>query len=552
MGPRLEGQVAIVTGGSAGIGRATCLALAREGAHVVVFGRNADRLAETVALLAAAERPPAARSLALRLDVRSAADMEEMAARTLAEFGRIDVLVSSAGILRASGAAMRPAASLPLADWDEVLDTNLRGTFLSNRAVLPAMLAQRAGNIVNLSSIAGRAGMAFDAPYSASKFGVVGLSEALAEEVRPHGVRVQVLLPGPFQTELLHRRWSGAEAPPGTFPPASRVADLIVHLVTMPPDTRLVAPVFQPMAGEPTGGWQAGRAAAAPRAGRGSSNHSSQEQHMADTQAGRAGRLDGKVVIVTGGASGIGLATGQAAAREGASVVVADLNPERVHEAVEALTRLASPAAGHLGVAMDVRSEADNEALARQALERFGRIDALVASAGILRKRGTSPKPLVKTSTEEWDEVLGVNLKGIFLSNRAVLPAMIRQRSGTIINISSVSGLEGRAHDAPYCASKFGVIGFSQSVADEVRGHGVKVQAVMPDAVNTPIWEQNYPVPRPGDALAPERVAEVILFLLTLPEDTVLTGSPVIAPLGARRRRLAGKAAADAAAAQGV
>jgi 3-oxoacyl-[acyl-carrier protein] reductase len=150
---------------------------------------------------------------------------------------------------------------------------------------------------------------------------------------------------------------------------------------------------------------------------------------------------------------------------------------------------------------------------------------------------------LVEVTVDEWNDVIDINLKGVFLSNRAVLPTMIAQRSGTIINLSSVSGLQGRAHDGPYCASKFGVIGLSQSVADEVRSYGVKVQALMPHAVATPFWEQNKPAPMPGDALPPERVADLIVFILLQPEDTILVG-PVIAPLGARRRRAPGKTAA--------
>jgi NAD(P)-dependent dehydrogenase (short-subunit alcohol dehydrogenase family) len=483
--------------------------------------------------------------LTFSLHVQCEADTEAMAERTLAAFGRIDVLVCSAGVLRAPGAPLKPVAQLSAADWDEVLAINLRGTFLSNRAVLPTMLRQRSGNIVNLSSIAGRNGMPFDAPYCVSKFGVIGLSEALAEEVRGEGIRVQVLLPGPFETEMLQRRWTGAMPPqPGDFPPASRVADLIVHLVTMPADTRLVAPIMEPLRPEATSGWRGGRSSQRPQptaASRmGSLQTSSRESTMADAHAGR--RLDGKVVIVTGGTGGIGLATCQAAAAAGATVVVADINPERIAGAVEELKTLGGPAAGHLGVPIDVRQEADNERMVQATLQRFGRIDALVACAGILRKGGTPPKPLVKTTTDEWDEVLDINLKGVFLSNRAVLPTMIKQRSGVIVNISSVSGLEGRAHDAAYCASKFGVIGLSQSAADEVRSYGIKVQVIMPDAIATPIWEQNYPVPPPGDALPPERVAEVILFMLTQPEDTMLLGS-VIAPLGARRRKGGSKTA---------
>lgn len=265
---------------------------------------------------------------------------------------------------------------------------------------------------------------------------------------------------------------------------------------------------------------------------------------MSPSQAKPGARLEGKVVIVTGGTGGIGWATCRAVAGEGGAVVVADVSRDRVEAAVRELPAPVNARAGHLGLAVDVRREDETQNLAQVTLERFGRIDALIACAGILRKRGTGPKPLVQTSTEEWDEVLDVNLKGVFLTNRAVLPAMIQQRSGIILNLSSVSGLKGRAHDGPYCASKFGVIGLSQAVADEVRTYGVKVQALMPDSIATPFWEQNHPVPPPGDALPPERVADLILFLLTQAEDTVLVG-PVIAPLGARRRKTAAKPAAD-------
>jgi len=246
-------------------------------------------------------------------------------------------------------------------------------------------------------------------------------------------------------------------------------------------------------------------------------------------------RLVGKVVMVTGGTGGIGRAVCEVVAREGGSVVVCDVNKERIDEVVSRLSE--SPTgANHLGLRVDVRSEADNQAMVKATLDRFGRIDALIACAGILRGPGESPKPIIEVSLAEWDTVLDVNLNGVFLSNRAVLPTMVQQRSGIIINISSVQGLLGRALDGPYCASKFGVIGLSQSIAEEVKSYGVKVQAIMPHAIDTPMWDQNGPVPKPGNALPPERVADLILFMLTQPEDTVLLGT-VIAPLGARMRK---------------
>jgi NAD(P)-dependent dehydrogenase (short-subunit alcohol dehydrogenase family) len=114
---------------------------------------------------------------------------------------------------------------------------------------------------------------------------------------------------------------------------------------------------------------------------------------------------------------------------------------------------------------------------------------------------------------------------------------MTRQRAGAIVNISSVSGRTGRAFDAAYCASKFGVIGLSESLAEEVRQYGIRVSVVLPDAVDTPMWDQNLRIiPRPPHLLRPERVAQLILILLTLPADTILV-NPVIAPFQGRRRK---------------
>ncbi|MFN7952007.1 MAG: SDR family oxidoreductase [bacterium] len=243
------------------------------------------------------------------------------------------------------------------------------------------------------------------------------------------------------------------------------------------------------------------------------------------------GRLDDQVIIVTGGTGGIGRATCRGIVAEGGRVTVADVSAERAQELVDELG-----AERALAFAYDARSETENQALVQATLTRFGRLDGLVAAAGILRKRGTPPKPVAQITVEEWDDVIAINLKGTFLSNRAVLPTLVAQHSGSIVNVSSVSGLVGRAHDGAYCASKFGVVGLSQVLAEEVRRDGVRVQVICPHAIDTPMWEQNHPVPKPGDALPPERVGELIVALLALPADTTLLNVQ-IAPLGARKRK---------------
>jgi 3-oxoacyl-[acyl-carrier protein] reductase len=243
--------------------------------------------------------------------------------------------------------------------------------------------------------------------------------------------------------------------------------------------------------------------------------------------------LHGRVAIVTGGGSGIGQATCVALADRGVHVVVVDLN----EQSVECTMRLLSSAHSddHMAVACDVRDDQATQRMTRRVLAAFGSIDILIHCAGILRMKGTSPKPLVDLTTEEWDVILDTNLKGTYLVNRAVLPNMIERRRGHIVNLSSTSGRQAKAHDAAYCASKFGVVGLSEAIAEEVRAHGVKVQVLLPDAVNTPLWEQNGPVPVPPYALSASRVADVIVYLLCMPEDTILV-NPVIAPFRTRRR----------------
>lgn len=251
-------------------------------------------------------------------------------------------------------------------------------------------------------------------------------------------------------------------------------------------------------------------------------------------------RLRGRVAVVTGAGSGIGRAVSLALVGAAARVAAVDVREEAARETAAMACRQSAHGDedGILPLVADVRSEEATAAMAERTLERFGRIDALVACAGILRPRGVRPKAVHDTTPAEWSEVIETNLTGTFLSNRAVLPAMIRQRSGQIVNVSSTSGLRGRALDGAYCASKFGIVGLTESLADEVRPYGIRVQVILPDAVATPLWRQNGPFGAPPDALAPERVAEVVLLLMALPEDTILHPGVVSSFHGRRRRRV--------------
>lgn len=240
------------------------------------------------------------------------------------------------------------------------------------------------------------------------------------------------------------------------------------------------------------------------------------------------GRLEGYVAIVTGGSSGIGLATCAALAGRGACVVIVGTNDQRIRAALDQLHTSGADPAQMAALTLDVRSESDMNAMVREALTRFGRIDALVACAGVGGRRNSSgrvPRPLSHLAVEEWDEILDTNLKGVFLSNRAVLPVMMRQRSGQIVNISSSpGGVHGQPFSSAYCASKFGVNGLTEALAAEVRPYGIRVQILFPDATDTPLIRNTTLAARLGAPLPPSRVANHILFLLTAPDDVVWPG----------------------------
>jgi 3-oxoacyl-[acyl-carrier protein] reductase len=217
----LHGAVAIVTGGGSGIGRATALSLVEQKAMVVVCGRRREALDETARLVA--ER--GGQALALAADVRKRAHVDAVAAAALERFGRVDVLVNNAGV-----AFARPVTETAEADWDDILETNLKGVFLCSKAVLPSMAAAGRGLIVNVASTLGLEGLANFGAYCASKFGVIGLTEAMADECRGTGIRIYAVCPGRTATAM-QRQLGGEELARVSLPPRY-VAEKIVALMT--------------------------------------------------------------------------------------------------------------------------------------------------------------------------------------------------------------------------------------------------------------------------------------------------------------------------------
>jgi NADP-dependent 3-hydroxy acid dehydrogenase YdfG len=228
MSQMLEGKTALITGAGRGIGRAIARAFAAEGAAVALVARSRADLAS----VAAEVREAGGRALAVPTDVTQDAAVESLVENVTGELGRLDILVTSAG-----AAAFGPVSGSKPADWDTMLSLNLRAVMLCCHAVLPVMMRQRSGLILNLSSIASKRALPGSAVYTATKAGVEAFSRVLAEEMRPHGVRVGVLIPGAVDTPI----WDamGATPPREKMLRAEDVARAAVLMATLPPNASL-------------------------------------------------------------------------------------------------------------------------------------------------------------------------------------------------------------------------------------------------------------------------------------------------------------------------
>ena len=254
-------------------------------------------------------------------------------------------------------------------------------------------------------------------------------------------------------------------------------------------------------------------------------------------------RLADKVAVVTGAASGIGKEIALALAREGAKVVIADLDQKAAQQTASEIDPLLQRA---LGVAMDVSNEEQVEAGMTRVIETFGHLDVLISNAGI-----QIVAPLVEFEFAKWKKLLSIHLDGAFLTTRAALRQMYRQKSGSIIYIGSVHSKEASPLKAPYVTSKHGLVGLAKVVAKEGAAHGVRANVICPGFVRTPLVEKQIPEQArelgiseadvvktvmlketvDGEFTTAQDVAEVAVFLAAFPSNA-LTGQSVVVSHG--------------------
>ncbi|MFT4056696.1 MAG: SDR family oxidoreductase [Novosphingobium sp.] len=488
-------KVVLVTGAAAGIGLATARLFAARGDSVVLADRDAEAAHRAAQALGAPHQ-------ALVLDVADEAAVIAAVAQITAQHGRIDVLVNNAGIVDPAGT---PALDLDAATVERLLWVNLTGSYLLAREAGRGMIARGGGAIVNLSSGIALQAIAGRTPYAMSKAAILGFTRALACEWAQHGVRVNAVLPGYVATEIVE-----ALVAEGQVDPATVAARIPLGRMARPAD------VAEAIAWAADNAYVTGGSIAVD----GGYSAYGGTAAAATTEAPAAPQHARPVAVISGGARGIGAATADRFAADGARVIVLDRELGTLPEGRE----------GHV---LDVTDEAALVAAIEAIAAQHGRIDVLVNNAAI----ADDFQPTTQQTRAAFEHGLAINLIAPLRLATAAARVMRGQGGGAIVNLSSIAARGGLPRRNSYCAAKAGVEAMTRQLACEWAQHGVRVNAVAPGYIATPGVmalevegkrslrgvRRRIPLGRLG---RPEEIGDAIAFLAS-PRAGYMTGTIV-------------------------
>ncbi|MDA1279133.1 MAG: SDR family oxidoreductase [Chloroflexi bacterium] len=538
MSNALEGKVAIVTGAGRGIGRGIAEELAASGAKVVLNDAGVTLSGESEGRSPADEvvagiRDVGGEAVAITESVSTFDGGGRIVQAALDSFGRLDIVVTAAGILRD-----RMIYNMTEDEWDAVYEVHLKGTFNVVRHAAPLFRQQRGGRVITFTSESGLVGFPGQANYGAAKSGIAGFTKVVAKDLGKYGVTANSIAPRAEtrMVESIPEATRERLAANGLFPARGEapwkpedVAPFVAFLAS-----DYAAPVngqvFLVYGGNVVH-------MSLPRRIKtiyNSNPPATWEPEQLDAQVlpnllgfpsaistTNAKRLAGKVAVVTGAGRGIGRGVARLLASQGASVVVADVGAaldgagEDSTPAAQVVEEISELGGNAVASYHSVSTIEGGENIVKKAIEEFGRLDIVVTAAGILRDR-----MLFNMTEQEWDDVLGVHLKGTFSVVQPASKIFKEQGSGRIITFSSVSGLYGYGGQANYGAAKDAIAGFTRVVAKDLAKYGVTANAISPGAQtrmteSIPDSTRNM---RKGDFLPP-------------PEGTLTTEPEQVAPM---------------------
>ena len=491
----LEGRVALVTGGSRGIGRAIALAMAKAGADVMVnYVSDEESATKTVEEIRALGR----KAMTFQADVADADAVNAMVGAAVEGLGKVDILVCNAGIIRRDSHVYEA----DLEEFREVIENHIMGAFNCVQAVLPNMRQQPRGDIQLISSTNVRMLPLGLTSYNVAKAGVEVMGRVLSKEEREHGIRVNVIGPTTTETDmasgLLQRYGFSSFREVDPYMPFGRIAQ--------PSDTANLCAFLASEAGEThLRSDNLCRRLAGQKADAGVLfvGGGTEERDM---------RVEGRVALVTGASRGIGAGIARCMAQEGAAVVVNYVQSEAL--ANQVVKEIRDGGGRAIAIQADVGNYAQVKSMVERSIAEFGKVDILVNNAGIA---GPSV-PMADVTPEEFEEVVRNHLIGSFNCTQCLLHHMRGLGRGDVIFISSRQTSFYPPNSSPYNAAKGGMDGLAQGLAKEERYNGIRVNVVAPGLVPTDILMKDLMATTGKDSV--EEVDKVMPFGRMLrPED---------------------------------
>ncbi|KAG4980001.1 hypothetical protein JHK82_033237 [Glycine max] len=556
---RLEGKVAIITGGASGIGEATARLFSKHGAHVVIADIQDDLGLSLCKHLESASY--------VHCDVTKEEDVENCVNTAVSKYGKLDIMLNNAGICDEIKTSILDNNK---SDFESVISVNLVGPFLGTKHAARVMIAAKRGSIINTASVAGTLGGVATHAYTSSKHALIGLMKSTAVELGQFGIRVNCVSPYVVPTPLtkkhanideegvreIYSNLKGVHLVPNDVAEAALylaggVEELIVEVLREGKEAKVedleVVDVTQEEVlmgdvvavaktecedkllkvemSEGNGVWEA---VVAGNLKKSLSSPTKSMMILAASLSSRlmgsvplasaaalARRLEGKVALITGGASGIGECTARLFSKHGAKVVIADIQDELGHSICKDLD---SSSATYIHC--DVTKEENIEHAVNTTVSKYGKLDIMHSSAGIV---GAWNPSILHNKKSHFEQVISVNLVGTFLGIKHAARVMIPSGRGSIVAMASICGRIGGVASHAYTSSKHGIVGLVRNTAVELGTLGIRVNSVSPYAVPTPMSKTFLNTDDEGIAalysnlkgtvLKPQDVAEAVLYL---------------------------------------
>jgi len=452
---KIMGKKVLVTGATAGIGRAIAEEFAKLSYDVIISGRREIRLKELKKHL---EEEYKANVYMMPMDVRDREKVKKSFAALPDDWKQIDILVNNAGL----GLGFAPFNEGKVEDWETMIDTNIKGVLYVSKEVVPQMVERKSGHIINIGSTVAKQVPKNVSIYAATKHALNAITQGMRFELLEHEIKVTQVNPGYVETEfaLVSKKGNKEEAKKvyQDFKPleAKDIANTVVYVATRPEHVNINDILVTPQAEADV----------------------FNENRDGETEL-QGIDIENGIALVTGTTSGIGKATARQLAEKGFKLIITGRRQERLEEFAAELKEKYNCETIILN--FDIRNQPEVEKAVDGLPEEWKNIDVLVNNAGL----AAGADPIYDGLLDDWERMIDTNIKGLLYISKKVMPLMIKRKRGHIVNIGSIAGKQVYPNGNVYCASKFSVDALTQGMRIDLLKHKIRVTQIAPGAVET-------------------------------------------------------------------